>query len=107
MRAIQTSAITATVGDIAMQDAERRALIDDEILMIRHSGEIPEIALHNDRTGLPSHLTTDLPTALSISPEPNQPPQKGANICQTDIIVFIANKLIKRAPPPFNGAKSA
>ena len=90
-----------------MPEAERRALIDDEILMIRHSGEIPEIALHNDLTGLPSHLTPDLPTALSISPEPNRPPRKGANICQIDIIVFIGNKRIKGAPPPFNGAKSA
>ena len=90
-----------------MPDSERRALIDDEILMIRHCGEIPEIARHNDRTGLPSHLTTDLPTALSISPEPNRPPQKGADIGQADFIVFIGNKRIKRAPPPFNGAKSA
>lgn len=51
-----------------MQASERSALIDDEIITIRHRGEIPEIALHNDRTGRPSHLTPDLPTALSISP---------------------------------------
>lgn len=49
-----------------MSDVDRKALLEEELLLVRHSGEIPEVALHaslyflcEDEDGPQLHLTPE------------------------------------------------